>query len=134
MKRPRGWSEPYSIGRYWRCALVLFYNYGLDTGTVCHSTPYHEPILWRHVSWERQSPDRDVKQQSPWGWLFYKRVKTGKTFYRPMNRVVHSHIRKVMPEHPLPDAPVCLGGGCRPNERFDELCRLAGIKLKLDVE
>jgi hypothetical protein len=51
-----------------------------------------------------------------------------------MNRVVHSHIKSVMPEHPLSDTPVCLGGGCRPNERFEELCRLASVKLKLDVE
>lgn len=85
MKRPRGWSAPYPIGRYWRSALVLFFNYGLDTGTIWKSTPSHEPILWRHVCWDKQSPDRDIKQQSPWGWLFYKRVKTGKTFYRPMN-------------------------------------------------
>lgn len=134
IKRPRGWSEPYSIGRYWRCALVLFYNYGVDTGTIWQSTPCHEPILWRHVSWDKQSPDRDVKQQSPWGWLFYKRVKTGKTFYRPMNRVVHSHLKSIAPECPLPDSPVCLGGGCRPNARFEELCKLAGIKHKFDVE
>ena len=34
MKRPRGWSQPFPIGRYWRSALVMFFNYGLDTGTV----------------------------------------------------------------------------------------------------
>jgi hypothetical protein len=45
------------------------------------------------VSWNRQSPDLEVKQQSRWGWLFYRRVKTGKTFYRPMNRVVHAHVK-----------------------------------------
>ena len=59
MKRPRGWKGSISIGRYWRSALVLFFNYGLDTGTVWKSAPVHEPILWRHLSWERQSPDRD---------------------------------------------------------------------------
>jgi hypothetical protein len=111
MKRPRGWSEPYPIGRYWRCALVLFYNYGLDTGTIWKSTPSHEPILWRHVCWEKQSPDRDVKQQSPWGWLFYKRVKMRKTFYRPMNRAVHSHIRGLLQQQVSPDDPMFLGGG-----------------------
>jgi hypothetical protein len=84
LKRPKGWSDPHSIGQYWRCALVLFYNYGFDTGTVWKSTPFHEPIRWRHINWQSQSPDRDVKQQSRWGWLFYKRLKTGKTFYRPM--------------------------------------------------
>jgi triacylglycerol esterase/lipase EstA (alpha/beta hydrolase family) len=50
-----------------------------------------------------------------------------------MNRVVHSHIKSILPETPVPDEPVCLGGGCRPNERFEELCRLPGIKPKLDV-
>jgi hypothetical protein len=34
MKRPRAWNCPFPIGRYWRAALVLFFNYGLDTGTV----------------------------------------------------------------------------------------------------
>src|SRR5215207_8848530 len=72
----------------------------VTTGTVWKSAPAHEPILWRHVSWGRQSPDREVKEQSRWGWLFYRRVKTGKAFYRPMNRAVHAHIRSVMPADP----------------------------------
>jgi hypothetical protein len=75
-----------------------------------------------------------VKQQSPWGWLFYRRVKTGKAFCRPMNRVVHAHIKSVMPDRPDPDAPVFLGGGSRPNPRFRMLCELAGVKPKTDVE
>lgn len=33
------------FGPYRRCALVLFYNYGLDVGTVWKSTPDHEPII-----------------------------------------------------------------------------------------
>jgi hypothetical protein len=62
-------------------------------------------------------------------------VKTGKAFYRPMNRVVHAHIRSVMPpQDPPPDEPVFLGGGSRPNARFRELCELAGIKAKTNVE
>jgi integrase len=39
-----------------------------------------------------------------------------------------------MPENPAPDDPVFLGGGSRPNARFQELCDLAGIKKKADVE
>ncbi|MFI5458937.1 MAG: hypothetical protein ACHRXM_26205 [Isosphaerales bacterium] len=69
MERPRGWSGTMPLGRYWRSALVVFVNYGVDTGTVWKSAPIHEPILWRHVSWGRQSPDREVKEQSRWGWL-----------------------------------------------------------------
>ena len=30
MKRPRGWNSPVSVGRYWRSAIVVFFNYGLD--------------------------------------------------------------------------------------------------------
>src|SRR5205807_4137712 len=115
-------------------ALVVFFNYGVDTGTVWRSAPFHEPILWRHVSWCRRSPDREVKEQSPWGWLFYRRVKTGKAFYRPMNRVIHAHVRSTMPESPRPEAPVFLGGGARPNARLQELCTLAGIKPPANAE
>jgi hypothetical protein len=84
---------------------VVFFNYGVDTGTVWKSAPFHEPILWRHVSWDHHSPDRKVKEQSRWGWLFHRRVKTGKAFYRPINHVVHAHLQSILPESPLPDTP-----------------------------
>ena len=74
MKRPRGWKEASHVGRYWRAALVVFFNYGVDTGTIWKTLPFHEPIRWRHVSWGRQSPDREMKEPSPWGWLYYRRV------------------------------------------------------------
>ena len=131
---PRGWNLPIPVGRYWRCALVVFFNYGVDTGTVWKSASFHEPILWRHVSWGRQPPAPEVKEKSPWGWIFYRRVKTGKTFYRPMNRVVHAHIKSILPKDPDPNVPVFLGGGSRPNRRFRQLCDLAGIKPKTNVE
>jgi hypothetical protein len=134
MNRPRGWSAPVSVGRYWRCALVVFFNYGVDTGTVWKSAPSHEPILWRHVSWNSEPPNRNIKERSRWGWLFYRRVKTGKSFCRPMNRTVHSHIKSIMPQNPSPDQPVFHGGGWRPNSRFRRLCDLAGIKRKTDIE
>ena len=53
LRKPRGWSESLPIGAYWRSALVLFFNYGVDTGTIWKSTPIHEPILWRHVCWDQ---------------------------------------------------------------------------------
>ena len=134
MKCPRGWNEPTPVGRYWRSALVVFFNYGLDTGTVWRYEPQHEPLLWRHVTWEPDSPDREIKQRSRWGWVFYRRVKTGKTFYRPMNRTVHVHIRSLMPKNPNPDAPVFLGGSSRPYERFRQLCNLAGLRPKRDSQ
>ena len=30
MVRSRGWSNPFPVGRYWRCALAVFFNYGVD--------------------------------------------------------------------------------------------------------
>src|SRR5262249_33799933 len=68
------------------------------------------------------------------GWLFYRRVKTGKIFYRPMNHVVHAHLKSILPEIATPDGPVFLGGGARPNARFQELCALAGIRPRTNVE
>jgi hypothetical protein len=39
-----------------------------------------------------------------------------------------------MPESPHPDDPVFFGGSTRPNVRFHELCCIAGIKLKKNIE
>ena len=50
-----------------------------------------------------------------------ERVKAGKAVYRPMNRVVHAHIRSIMPTDSSPNEPIFLGGGARPNARFQEL-------------
>ena len=134
MKNLQGWNSSMTVGRFWRSALVVFFNYGVDTGTVWKSAPFHQPILWRHVSWDRQSPDREIKEQSRWGWLFYRRVKTGKVFYRPMNRVVHAHLKAIMPSSPNPEAPAFLRGGARPNARFQRLCSIAGIKPRTNIE
>ena len=75
-------------------ALVVFFNYGVDTGTVWKSTP---PKSRSVAPWDldRQSPDREAKEQSPWGWLFFRRVKTGEAFFRPMNRVVHAPLEVI---------------------------------------
>ena len=51
-----------------------------------------------------------------------------------MNRAVHSHIKSLMPKDPHPDDRVFLGGSSRPNFRFQQLCNLAGIRPKTDVE
>jgi hypothetical protein len=85
MKRPRAWNSQLPLGRFWRVALVLFFNYGLDTGTVWGSTPEHG-------------------------------------------------LRIIMPDQPRPDDAVLLGGGSRPNARFQELCALADIKPKKNAE
>ena len=117
----------------WRAALVVFFNYGVDTGTVFGSAGFHEPILWRHVSWRPEPPNGQGKE-CRYGWLYYRRVKTNKQFHRPMNRVVHAHLKSIRPETPQPDEPVFAGRASRPNKQFQLLCALAGVKPKQDVE
>lgn len=134
MHRPRGWTHAVQVGRYWRSALVVFFNYGVDTGTIWKSDACHEPILWRHISWARESPDGAAKERSRWGWITYRRVKTGKLFYRPMNRVVHAHIKSLKLDDRQPGDPVFIGGTSRPNLVFQQLCALAGIEPKSDIE
>lgn len=134
MPRPRGWNHPFDVGRYWRSALVLFFNYGFDTGTVWKWKPVHQPILWRNISWSQACPDGRGKKSSPWGWITYRRVKTSKVFIRPMNSVVHSHLKNLHHDGCKPDAPVLEGGSSRPNVLFEDLCRRANISLKRDIE
>lgn len=66
--------------------------------------------------------------------LFYRRVKTQKSFWRPMNRTVRLHLKNLCPADVDPDSPVFHGGGTRPNSRFRELCKLAGVSAKRDIE
>ena len=134
MERPRGWYGPIPVGRYWQSALVVFFNYGVDTGTIWKSAPFHEPVLWRHVSWSRQSPDREVKEQSRWGWLFYRRVKTGKTFYRPMNRVRSGTHQGNHAGESASRRPRIPWWRIEAERRFQELCDLANIKPRTNVE
>jgi integrase len=133
LTRPRGWNQPFTVGHYWRAALVVFFNYGVDTGTVFRSVGVHEPILWRHISWLPEPPNGQGKE-SRYGWLYYRRVKTQKQFHRPMNRVVNAHLKSIRQETQQPDAPVFDGGTSRPNKQFQLLCDLAGVKPKQDVE
>ena len=51
-----------------------------------------------------------------------------------MNRTVRLHLKSLRADDPNPDAPVFLGGSSRPNNRFRELCTLAGISHKRDIE
>jgi hypothetical protein len=122
LPRPRGWNQPLTVGHYWRAALVVFFNYGVDTGTVFKSSGFHEPILWRHVSW-RPEPPNGQGRESRYGWLYYRRVKTKKQFYRPMNRVVQAHLKSIRPADPQPDQPVFDCGSSRPNSQFQLLCQ-----------
>ena len=99
LKRPRGWNQALTVGHYWRAALVVFFNYAVDTGTVFKSAGFHEPILWRHISWQPEPPNGQGRD-SQYGWLYYRRVKTRKQFHRPMSRVVQVHLKSIQPRSP----------------------------------
>lgn len=51
-----------------------------------------------------------------------------------MNRVVHAHLKSLLSDEPSPDTPVFHGSTARPNVRFRQLCDLAGIRAKQDVD
>jgi hypothetical protein len=133
LARPQGWRQPFTVGHYWRAALVLFFNYGVDSGTVFKCAGFHEPILWRHVTWRREAPNGKGRE---WRYrcLFHRRMKTGKQFQRPMNRVVYTHLKSIRSAEPLLDQPVFDCSSSRPNTQFQLLCQLAGVKPKQEVE
>ncbi|HBE68485.1 MAG TPA: hypothetical protein DDW52_10095 [Planctomycetaceae bacterium] len=51
-----------------------------------------------------------------------------------MNRVVHAHIKHLRHEEVDPEAPIFDADGSRPNQQFQHLCKIAGVKPKQDVE
>ena len=57
-------------------------------------------------------------KDSRYGWLYYRRVKTQKQFHRPMNRVVHAHLKSFIPEMPQADAPVLTVEAHAPTNSF----------------
>lgn len=134
MPRPRGWSSQSEVGRFWRSALVLFFNYGLDTGTIWKWKPIHKPIRWKDITWTTACPDGRGKRNARWGWITYRRVKTNKFFIRPMNRVVHSHLRILQHDSCKPDDSVFEGGSSRPNVVFKQLCEIANLSPKRDIQ
>jgi len=79
LERPRGWKQPFTVGQQRRAALVVFFNYGVDTGTVFRCASFHEPILWRHITWSPEPPNGQGKE-SRYGWIYYRGVKTGKKY------------------------------------------------------
>ncbi len=51
-----------------------------------------------------------------------------------MNRVVHAHIKSIMPANLGPDDAIFFGGGARPNDCFHDLCNRAGTKPRMNIE
>ena len=93
------------------------------------------PFLWRHVCWRPEPPNGQGKD-SRYGWLYYRRVKTKKQFYRPMNRVVKVHLKSLCARWIVePDqASVRLRHVRARMHSSSGSARLAGVKPKQDVE
>lgn len=137
LPEPKGWSDERSIGALWRCALVLFRNYGFDTQIVFPNTNRATSILtWACVYTEHAlPPGRVANCPNGDGWLVLRRQKTGRALFLPLEAVSRAHLDAIRPAKVDPDAPVMgLAGGGKPAERFQELCRLAKLAEKWDPE
>ena len=92
----------------------------------------------------RQSPDRETKEPRPWGWHYYRRVRSGKVFWRPMNQTVRLHLKSLRPKQPDPDGPGFHGGIARttgfvssaswPASLRSRVLRAAGVAPKRSIE
>ena len=51
-----------------------------------------------------------------------------------MSRVVNVHLKSIQPGEPQPEDLVFHCSSSRPNEQFQKLCSLAGVKPKQDIE
>ena len=135
LPRLPGWNQTFTVGHYWRAALVVFFHYGVDTGTVFSRLAFTNQSsgdMYHGV--HRRGPPNGQGKESRYGWLYYRRIKTHKQFHRPMNRVVHAHMKSIRPESPRPDEPVFAGGTSRPNKQFQLLCVTSGSQANRNME
>lgn len=132
MAKPYRWKSQQHVGVFWRAAIVLAYNYAMDTQTLFPYMADAKPLLVRHVSLDRVSPDRQSRIENDFGWLTWQRCKTGKVRCMPMNQVVYEHVRAVLSVAPGRERALLIGGTSRPCRRFQQLCESAGIDPKID--
>lgn len=142
LPKPRNWKSRLPIGAYWRTALVLFYNLGVDTHTLFPQRG-GEAVRRGDIFLQARSPSRTIRiaeQVQPLihGWLYFARKKTGKEFERPLNQAMYEHVKLLLADDDRPDSPLlsCRGvsaGGCRPNERFGWLIKRARIEARIDL-
>jgi len=137
LPRPRGWADARTVGALWRCALVLWRNYGLDTQILMPYTSRAVEFLTWGTVWTQDAlpPGRVANCPNASGWIVVRRQKTGRDLFLPLEPVVRAHLDAIRPTAAKPEDLV-LGeaGGSRPCERFQELCRLAGLTDKLDAQ
>jgi hypothetical protein len=136
---PKGWTSRLPVGAYLRCGLVLFWNLALDTQTVAPYEEESERFALRRSDFffSARSPSRQMPIESPHGWLWTTRNKTGKDFERAMNREMAEHVRIVMEDDPYVASLLMSSGGrrawtYRPNSVFQRLCSIAKIEPKID--
>ena len=131
MKRPRGWSHPLpDSDRCWKCALVVFFNYGVDAGLFGRHCHFTSPILLAACVVGNGNRRTVRSEHSPWGSLFLPAGENRQNVLAANEPHGAVRLKSIMPDSPDPNAPVCFGGGTRPNNRFRVLCDLAGIQPK----
>ena len=140
IKSPRGWPTSVPLGAYLRCALVFFYNLGLDTQSLfAYDRDARERAIKRADIFldARQPPSRQMPLESEHGWIWWTRNKTQKEFERPLNREMAGHVAVILGDDPDRDTLLMsthgmLAGTHRPNQLFHRLCKLAKIEPKID--
>jgi len=136
---PRGWPPSVPVGAYLRCALVLFYNLGLDTQALFAYDPDSREcgITRGDFFFGKLPPSRQMPIESEYGWVWWARKKTGKDFERPLNREMHDHVQVLLADDAdtaslLMSCRGRLAGTHRPNRLFQKLCKIAKIQPKID--
>jgi integrase len=104
-------------GDFWRCAMVLFYNYGFRTQELVAFDRARTPLLVRQLFWEPVTPHPAGTAVNSYGWLSYVPQKQSRSkpdpLVLPINRVVYAHIQKVITareakrDEPLLPVPRC---------------------------
>lgn len=144
MQPARNWRSRLEPGVYWRAALVLLFNFGLDSSTLFpHDAESRRHALRRrHIFPGEQPPSRQKPgMTSPYGWICWRRAKTcrrtGAMFEWPLTEVIWRHLEPILADGDpdellMTSRGVCVAGGNHPNVKYRRLCLLAGLAPKLD--
>jgi hypothetical protein len=136
MQCPRLWRDPRPISHLWQAAIVLFWFYAFDTRALFYESGKQQ-ITWDHIYRQPLPPGRAGNVRAKYGWIRWKRQKTGVVLLLPIHPVVHRHLDLIRPQGDLFDRGAAIigrAGGTDPNERFRELVCEAGLSAKIDPE